>query len=246
MPKQYHSWSSHLSFPPIVLIPGLLGSPRLYAEQIPALWQLAPVTIASHREGDSMATIAGQILASAPPQFTIIGLSMGGYLAFEIVRQAASRVTGLALLDTTARPDTVEQTRRRREQIAQVQSGQLAEVTDALFRRWVPAARHTDQHLHRLVRQMAEETGPDAFVRQQTAIMNRLDSRPRLNAIDCPTLVIVGASDTQTTPEHAAEITHGIPGAKLVVVPDCGHLSTIEQPAVVTAALVTWLRQRHS
>jgi pimeloyl-ACP methyl ester carboxylesterase len=235
-----------LNFPPIVLIPGLLGSPRLYAEQIPALWQLAPVTIASHRDGDSMATIAGQILATAPPQFTIIGLSMGGYVAFEIMRQAAARVTGLALLDTTARPDTIEQNHRRHEQIAQVQSGQLAEVTDALFRRWVPAARHTDEPLHHIVRQMAAETGPDAFVRQQTAIMNRPDSRPNLDAITCPTLVLVGADDTQTTPEHATEIADAISGAHLMVVPDCGHLSTIEQPATITAALVAWLDQHHS
>jgi pimeloyl-ACP methyl ester carboxylesterase len=230
-----------MSLSPIVLIPGLLGSPRLFAEQLPALWRYGPVTVASHHHDDSMATIADRILAAAPPRFALVGLSMGGYLAFEIMRQAADRVTRLALLNTTARPDTIGKTRRRHEQIALTQSGQFGEVTDTLFRLWVAAARHDDAPLRRVVGQMADETGPDAFVRQQIAIMNRPDSRPGLAAIGCPTLVLVGADDKQTTPEHATEIANGIPGAELVVVPECGHLSTLEQPSAVTAALVNWL-----
>jgi pimeloyl-ACP methyl ester carboxylesterase len=230
-----------ISSQPIVLIPGLLGSPRLYAEQLPALWRFGPVTVASHHHDDSMATIADRILAVAPPRFALVGLSMGGYLAFEIMRQAADRVTRLALLDTSARPDTIDKTRRRYDQIALAQSGQFDEVTDTLFRLWVPAARYDDAPLRRVVGQMADETGPDAFVRQQIAIMNRPDSRPGLTAIACPTLVLVGADDTQTTLEHAREIAAGIPGTQFVVVPECGHLSTLEQPSAVTAALVNWL-----
>jgi pimeloyl-ACP methyl ester carboxylesterase len=230
-----------ISTQPIVVIPGLLGSPRLYAEQLPALWRFGPVTVASHHHDDSMATIADRILSVAPPRFALVGLSMGGYLAFEIMRQAADRVTRLALLDTSARPDTIDKTRRRYDQIALAQSGQFDKVTDTLFRLWVPAARHDDAPLRRVVGQMADETGPDAFVRQQIAIMNRPDSRPGLKAIACPTLVLVGAEDTQTTPEHASEIADGIPGAQFLVVPECGHLSTLEQPSTVTAALVNWL-----
>lgn len=230
-----------ISTQPIVLIPGLLGSPRLFAEQLPALWRFGPVTVASHHHDDSMATIADRILSVAPPRFALVGLSMGGYLAFEIMRQAADRVTRLALLDTSARPDTIDKTRRRYDQIALAQSGQFDEVADTLFRLWVPAARHDDAPLRRVVGQMADETGPDAFVRQQIAIMNRPDSRPGLQAIACPTLVLVGAEDTQTTPEHASEIADGIPNAQFFVVPECGHLSTLEQPSTVTAALVNWL-----
>src|SRR6187402_3054757 len=101
---------------PTVLIPGLLCTPRLYAEQIPALWRFGPVTITNHTQDDSMAGIARRILAQAPPRFALIGLSMGGYVAFELQRQAPERVAKLALLATTARPDTPEQTEQRKRQ----------------------------------------------------------------------------------------------------------------------------------
>jgi pimeloyl-ACP methyl ester carboxylesterase len=235
--------SDELNQVPIVLVPCLLGSPRLYAEQLPALWRSGPVTVASHHHHDSLAAITGQILAAAPPRFALAGLSMGGYLAFEIMRQAAHRVTRLALLNTSARPDTAEQAQRRCDQIALAQNGQFADVLDALCQRWVRPARRHDLALQRVVRQMADETGPAGFVRQQTAIMNRPDSRPGLAAIGCPTLVVAGADDDVTPPERAREIADRIPGARLVVIPGCGHLSTLEEPAAVTRALVGWLDQ---
>src|SRR5215510_13742427 len=102
---------------PTVLIPGLLCTARLYAEQIPALWRFGPVTVADRTRDDSMAAIARRILAQAPPRFALIGLSMGGYIAFEILRQAGERVAKLALLDTTARPDLPEQTEKRKVQV---------------------------------------------------------------------------------------------------------------------------------
>jgi pimeloyl-ACP methyl ester carboxylesterase len=228
---------------PTVLVPSLLGSPRLYAEQLPALWRLGPVSVASHHHDESMAAIADRILATAPPQFALVGLSLGGYIAFEIMRQASHRVTRLALLDTTARSDTTQQTRRRQDQIALAQRGQFADVVDVLYRHWVRDARRDDLALQRVILQMADETGPEAFIRQQSAIMNRSDSRPGLAAIDCPTLVVVGANDEITTPEHAREIADRVPRAQLVVIPECGHLSALEQPAAVTQALVDWLIQ---
>src|SRR6266540_1711387 len=103
---------------PIVLLPGLLCSPRLYGEQLAALWRLGPVLIADHTRHDSMAAITRGILATAPPRFALAGLSMGGYLAFELMRQAPERVAGLALLDSSARPDTPAQSQRRRALIA--------------------------------------------------------------------------------------------------------------------------------
>jgi pimeloyl-ACP methyl ester carboxylesterase len=223
-----------------VFIPGLLCTPRLYAEQLPAVWRLGPVTVARHHD-DRIQAIADRILSAAPPRFALVGLSMGGYVAFEILRQAPDRVTRLALLDTTARPDTAEATRRRRDQIALALDGQFGDVVDVLFRAWVRPAGHDDAALRQVVRTMAEQTGPVVFARQQTAIMNRPDSRPGLAAIRCPTLVVVGGQDTLTTPEHAKEIADGIPGARLAVVPECGHLSTLEQPATVTGILVDWL-----
>jgi pimeloyl-ACP methyl ester carboxylesterase len=116
-------------------------------------------------------------------------------------------------------------------------------VVDAFFPLWISPARHGDEALRRVVRQMADETGPEAFARQQWAILGRPDSRPDLAAIGCPTLALAGADDGLTTPEHAKEIADGVWDGRLVVVPECGHLSTLEQPEAVTAALVEWLRR---
>jgi pimeloyl-ACP methyl ester carboxylesterase len=226
---------------PTVLIPGLLCTPRLYADQLPALWRFGAVLVANHTRDDSMSGIARRILSDAPPKFALVGLSMGGYVAFEVQRQAPDRVAKLALLDTTARPDAPEQTEQRKRQIEMARSGRFDGIAQLLFPRFVSAARHGDRALQSLVRTMAEDTGSEAFVRQQTAIMSRADSRPGLASIRCPTLLLVGADDVLTPPDRAAEMMAAIPGARQVVVPDCGHLSTLEQPQTVTDALVAFL-----
>lgn len=226
---------------PVVLIPGLLGSVRLYEPQLPQLWRSGPVTVADPTRDDSMAAIGRRILESAPPHFALIGLSMGGYLSFELLRQAPGRVARLALLDTSARADTAEQSAARRTQMAQAAAGGFAAVVDAQFERLVHPARRGDAALRAATRSMAEEVGAAAFIRQQTAVMGRPDSRGQLAAIACPTLVLVGAEDQLTPPARAAEIAAGIRGARLVTVPECGHLSTLEQPRAVTGALLEWL-----
>ena len=226
---------------PIVLIPGLLASPRLYAEQIPELWRIGPVMVAAHTRDDSMAAIARRILATAPPRFALAGLSMGGYVCFEILRQARKRVSRLVLLDTSARPDMPEQSEQRRAQIDMARGGRLGEVADMLFPRLVHARRWGDESLRRIWRAMVQEVGADGFVNQQTAIIGRPDSRPGLAAIRCPTLVIVGDGDVVTPPERAEEIANGIPGARLSVIRDSGHLSTLEQPAAVTKSMAQFL-----
>jgi len=227
---------------PIVLIPGLTCTARLYAEQIPSLWQFGPVTIADHRRDDSMAAIARRILAAAPPRFALAGLSMGGYIAFEIMRQAGERVVKLALLDTGGRADTPEQTERRRVLMAMAKEGRYAEIPELAFPLYVHRNRRHDESLKRIVCDMAAATGLEAYLRQQQAILSRPDSRPGLKAITCPTLVLVGDGDEATPPELAREIAAGIVGSRLVVIPDSGHLSTLEQPEAVTQALVEWLR----
>lgn len=226
-----------------VLVPGLLCTPRLYQEQIPALWRLGAVTVADHTRDDGMSGIALRVLSAAPERFALVGLSMGGYVALEIMRQASERVVKLALLDTTARPDAAEQTEARQRQIELAQNGRFSEIARLLFPRFVAAARHSDRALEAIVRKMADDTGADAFVRQQTAIMKRADSRPNLGAIACPTLVVVGEQDTLTPPDRAAEMAAAIPGAREVVVPECGHLCTLEQPEALTRALVDFLRE---
>ena len=226
---------------PVVLVPGLITSPRLYAGQLPALWRFGPVTIADNTSAGTVGEMAGRILAAAPPRFALAGLSMGGYLALEIMRQAPERVAKLALLDTSARPDTPAQTQRRQAQIAKTRAGNFAEVVAEQWPLYVSPASLGNQALWAVVRLMAEEAGPDAFIRQQHALIARPDSRPHLAAITCPTLVLVGDSDALTPPEMSEEIAAAIPGARLVVIPGSGHLSTLEQPGLVTAALTEWL-----
>ncbi|HET7254242.1 MAG TPA: alpha/beta fold hydrolase [Xanthobacteraceae bacterium] len=226
---------------PIVLVPGLNCSARLYAEQIPALWRFGPVQVADHTRDDSMEAIAAAILAHAPPRFALVGLSMGGYIALTMVRQAPARVHKLALLDTSARPETPEQSKRRKPQIALAQGGHFAEVPPLQFPVFVHRNRQHDEALRARVRSMAEETGAEAFLRQQKAIMTRPDMRPLLASITCPTLVLVGDGDELTPPPLSEEIAAGIAGSRLVVIADCGHLSTMERPEAVNRELVEWM-----
>jgi pimeloyl-ACP methyl ester carboxylesterase len=226
---------------PSVLVPGLNCSARLYADQVPVLWRFGPVTVADHTRDDSMDAIAARILRAAPPRFALAGLSMGGYIALTIVHQAPERVAKLALLDSSARPETPEQTERRKPQIALAQAGRFAEVPALQFPVFVHRDRQNDAALRARVRAMAEETGAEVFLRQQHAIMTRADARPLLESIHCPTLVLVGDGDTLTPPVLADEMADGIAGSRLVVVPDCGHLSTMERPEAVNRALVEWM-----
>jgi pimeloyl-ACP methyl ester carboxylesterase len=157
------------------------------------------------------------------------------------MRQAPERIERLALLDTSARPDTPDQTAARRTFITMAEEGRLDEVVDTLGPRFVHENRRNDAPLMRIVRDMASDTGSEAFVRQEKGIISRSDSRPLLSRITCPTLVLVGDGDGLTPPDLAKEMADGIKGARLVVVPDCGHLSTLERPEAVNAALAAWL-----
>jgi len=182
-----------------------------------------------------------RILAEAPPRFALAGHSMGGYIAFEIMRQAPERVAKLALLDTAATPETPQQTATRKTRIALAKSGRFDEALDLMFPALVHRDRHGDERLKRIVDLMGEETGADAFIRQQHAIMGRADSRPSLATVACLALVMVGDADELTPPAAAQEIAAGISGARLVVIPQCGHLSTLERPDAVNAALIEWI-----
>ena len=188
-----------------------------------------------------IAAVAAQILRAAPARFALVGLSYGGYIAFEIMRQAADRVAKLALLDTSARPDTPEQTAARYAFITMAEEGRLSDVVDTLYPRFVHKDRLSEKALRAVVDAMVTETGPEAFVRQEKAIISRSDARAILATIKCPTLVLVGDADELTPPDIAREIAGGIAGAKLTVVPDCGHLATLERPEAVNAALGEWL-----
>ncbi len=223
---------------PIVLVPGLFCTARLFTEQIPALWKFGPVTVADHSRDENMKAIATRILVNAPPRFALAGLSMGGYVAFEIVRQAPTRVAKLALLDTSARPDTPEQTQVRRQQIDLAAAGQFGKIVAAALPNLV---YEKDDSVYAVIRQMAADTGADGFIRQQQAIIDRADSRPLLPNIRCPTLVLVGEQDKLIPPDRSKEMADGIAGSRYVTIPDCGHIATLEQPEATTRALLEWL-----
>lgn len=225
----------------LVLVPGLLCTKALWAPQMAVLGDIAAITVADHTRHDSMAAIAKSILAAAPEHFALAGLSMGGYIAYEIIRQAPRRVTKLALLDTGSRPDAPERAEGRRQLIALAERDGARKAQEQLMPVLIHKARHGEQPLVETILQMADDMGVEAFKRQQAAIMSRPDNRPLLPSIKCPTLVLVGREDALTPVELSQEITAGIPGAKLEIIPECGHLSTMERPEAVNRALRAWL-----
>lgn len=226
--------------PSLLLLPGLLCDARLWRDQVAGLAGAATCLVAETTLDESLAAMAERALAAAPPRFALAGLSMGGYLAFEILRRAPERVTRLALLDTSARPDSPQQARRRRGLMALTRSGQFRGVTPRLLPQLVHPD-HLDGPVGQEVMAMAERVGRDAFLRQQAAILGRPDSRPDLARIRVPTLVAVGEADVLTPPDLAEEIAAGIPGAVLRRIPGCGHLPPMEAPAATTALLRDWL-----
>jgi pimeloyl-ACP methyl ester carboxylesterase len=227
---------------PVILVPGLTCSPRIYAPQIPALWRSGPVILANHIRDNTMVGIAKRILDEAPDEFAIAGHSMGGYICLEIMRQAPERVKRLALLSTSASPETPQASERRRGWIAETKAGGYHAVLDKLYANFVHPARLKDVNLQKIVRDMADDVGPDAFVGQLEAIMSRADTRPLLPSITCPTLILTSDTDNMVPNAFSTELADGIPGAKLVVIPDCGHLVQLEKPEATTAAMLDWLK----
>lgn len=225
---------------PLLLLPGLLCDQALWAHQARHLADLGPVTVADLTRDDSLGAMAARVLEAAPALFDLAGLSMGGYLAFEIVRRAPERIARLCLVDTSARADTEEQASRRRGLMDLARRGQFKGVTPRLLPLFLHPDRLGEETLTGAVMAMAERVGPDAFLRQQHAIMGRVDSRRGLAAIAAPTLVIVGREDALTPVAAAEEIAAGIPGARLAVIEDCGHLATMERPQAVTALMRLW------
>jgi len=227
----------------LVLLPGLLCDRELWHRQIESLGDVASPWVADLTLDDSMAAMARRVLAAAPPDFALAGLSMGGYCALEIMRQAPARVTRLALLDTGARADSPEQTARRRGLIELAEKGDFKGVTPRLLPLFLHPDHLKDADLAGRVTAMAHRVGKDAFLRQQKAIMGRIDSRPYLPRVACPTLLLCGRQDQLTPPALHEEMAAQIPGALLEVIEDCGHLSTMERPDAVDAALRIWLTE---
>lgn len=225
---------------PIVFLPGLICDQRLWRDVINGLSDTVAPMVADLRLDDTIEAMAARTLAAAPEKFALAGLSMGGYVAFEILRQAPERVTHLALLDTSARADTPERQDTRRKGIAMVGEGKFIGVSRGLLGNLI-APHHLGTPLAAEVQAMSERVGQDVYIAQQKAIMGRVDSLPLLPSIDLPTLVGVGALDKMTPFELAEEMASAIPQAELCVVPDAAHLPTMENPAPVVTAFKTLL-----
>lgn len=226
---------------PVLLLPGLLCDAALWQNQIKSLKDIADCQVMDTTKHDRIDALARAVLAEAPPQFAMAGLSMGGYVALEIMRQAPDRVLKLCLLDTSARPDTAEQSRKRKLTLAMAKSGKFKGVTPSLLPALIHPDRLEDKELTHIVTTMAERMGSAAFHNQQTAIINRVDSRPFLKNILCPTRLIVGAEDAITPPDIMREIHEAIKGSRLNILKNCGHLSTLEKPDEVNELMRIWL-----
>lgn len=222
----------------LLLLPGLICDERLWRDVIAGLD--ARSVVADLTQDDSIRAMAQRALAAAPARFALAGLSMGGYVAFEIMRQAPERVTHLALLDTSARADDDARKETRRKGIEMVGQGKFIGVSRGLLGSLV-APQHMGTPVAGDVQAMSERVGQAAYMRQQVAIMNRVDSRPTLGDIQVPTLVGVGESDKLTPPELAEEMAAGIAGSELVRFPDSAHLPTMENPSAVVEAMKAWL-----
>lgn len=225
----------------LILVPGLLCDPDLWAHQSEFLSDLADVQVADVTGGGSMDDLAQQVLAKAPDTFALAGLSMGGYVAQAIMRAAPERVERLALLDTSGRADTEEQKLMRVKLLESSRDDGLEAVTSVLLPAFVHPDRLEDAALVGRIDAMTKRVGVEVFGKQLQAIMDRPDSRPDLAHYDLPVLVLCGRQDALTPLERHEELAELIPGAKLAVIEECGHMSTMERPQATTALLRQWL-----
>ena len=227
----------------LVLLPGLLNTRRVFEQQIEALSDIADCIVPELWRHDTMGAMAEATLAMAPPTFALVGFSMGGYVAFEILRGAPGKVERLALMDTQAVPDSAESTKRRRALLEQTKIGRFHGVQRTLLPQLVHPRHIDDAAISQPIFDMAQEIGAEGFVSEQRAIIDRADSRHMLVDIDIPTVVIVGRQDQVTPLPRSQEMAADIANSRLIVLEDCGHMSPLEKPADVTAALRRWLSQ---
>lgn len=227
---------------PLVLISGMMCDARLWSPQMAALGRRA-VLHAPCTEADAMADLAAQVLAAAPPRFALAGLSMGGIVAMEVLRQAPGRVDRLALLDTNPLPEMPEAQARRLPQIARAQAGDLAGVMRDEMKPNYLAEGPDKARILDLCMDMALALGPEVFARQSRALARRPDQRDTLAAFRGPALVLMGAQD-RLCPRDRHNLMHALmPQSRLSVIAGAAHLPTLEEPLETTAELLRWLEE---
>ena len=227
--------------PCLAFVCGHLCDERLFAAQVGALDNDYDCRVFVFREEDSMRRMADTLLAGTPPRFTLIGLSLGGYVAFEVIRRAAARIERLALLDTLAGADDDARRTIRLADIAKVREGGIEALIPGLPARWLLPAHAARVDLVELMASMARGIGASAQRRQQRAMLARPDSFDALAGLTIPTLVLCGAQDAVTPVAEHEAMAARVPGARLEIIANCGHLSTLEQPAAVNDVLTDWL-----
>lgn len=238
------------SMPTVILIPGLAADGAMWTAQCAALAPLYDVRVSDvHFKADSLPAMAAMLLAAHPGPLVLCGASMGGIVALEAAAQAPGRVHGLALLGTTARPDTPEIAALRAAAFAMIEDGRFDEMIAANVPFSFHADRLGDAALAGAYLDMLRRAGAAELVRQNVASAARADRRAVLGAIRCPTLVLCGDADAVTGVDASREIAEGIAGAEFVLIERCGHMLTMERPHEVNAALLGWLasisRPRH-
>jgi pimeloyl-ACP methyl ester carboxylesterase len=229
--------------PTLVMLPGLLATRRVFQPQIDALSDIVDIVVPELWHHDSMAAMAEAALAMAPARFALAGFSMGGYVAFEVMRRASGRVERLALIDTQATPDAAEATARRHGLIEQTKIGRFHGVQPSLLPLILHSSHIDNKAIVQPILDMALEVGAEGFVNETRATIARPDSRPLLVDIEVPTVVIVGRQDLTTPLVRSEEMAADISRSRLVVLEECGHMSPLERPAEVTAALRRWLSE---
>ncbi len=220
-----------------------LTDERLYAAQVAALEADYECTVFAFRDHDSLGGMAEELLAKVPAHFTLIGLSLGGYLAFEIIRRQLQRLERLVLMDTTAVADHPARRAGRLADIAKVREGGIEALLPELPARWLHPAHAQRVELTNLMSAMARSIGARGQFNQQAAMLARPDSHDDLARVMVPTLVTCGRNDPVTPVRDHQAMAARIPGARLEIIENCGHLSTIEQPESVNRVLIDWLRK---
>lgn len=225
----------------LVLLPGLAGDEAMWRDQLAALADFRPHVSDVHMRHDSLPGMAAALLARYPGELVLCGASMGGMVAMEAARQAPQRIRGLALLGTSARPEDDEMRAVREKAIALFAQGRARDVIEPNVAMAFHPERANDAELAARYLAFVLEAGAGQLVRQNRAVIARPDARRHLPALRCPVLVMGGEDDQLTPPSLSREIASLVPGAQLVLLPQCGHMLTMEQPEAVNRELQRWL-----
>jgi pimeloyl-ACP methyl ester carboxylesterase len=230
--------------PPLLMLPGHMCDRRLWSYVEPDLGSDREVFHADLSGHNSVEGLASAILSQAPQSFVAVGLSMGGIIAFEIVRQEPSRVVALIVSDTNAAPEPASRASARRAQQAKVQEGRLGEVVrDELKPAYLAPQNRDRRDILDLTFEMAVQLGPEVFMHQSEALITRPDSTPTLPRIACPALVLCGTEDPVCPPAWHEFIAGAIPRAELHLIEAAGHLPPLEQPARFSKRVLSWLQE---